>query len=171
MKFHNITTNDMLNGDGLRTVLWLSGCSHRCKNCQNPITWDPSVGVDFTEESYKEISDSLSNSWISGITLSGGDPLYKDNLNDVLLLCKRIKKEFPTKTIWLYSGFVLEDLFNSDEDDMILRKEILSYVDIFVDGKFVNELKDTSLHWVGSSNQRIIDMQRTLSLNKIILKS
>lgn len=168
MKFHNITNNDMLNGDGLRVVLWLSGCEHHCPLCQNPITWDPNVGVEFNENAYNELSSYLMCDHISGLTLSGGDPLFTGNLNDVLLLCKKVKHDFPSKTIWLYSGYCFEDIFNSSDSNMLLRQDILRNVDIFVDGKFMNDLKDTSLHWIGSSNQRVIDMKRTLLSNKII---
>lgn len=163
MKYHNITKNDMLNGDGLRTVLWLSGCSHHCEGCQNQITWDPNLGLDFSEGDYEEIHSSLSHDYVSGLTLSGGDPLYIGNLDDVLALVKRVKKDFPEKTIWLYSGYVWEEIRDGKDNDMQKRRDILGYVDTFVDGKFNHNLRNVDLHWVGSSNQRILDVKALLS--------
>ena len=160
MRYHNITKDDMNNGDGLRAVLWLSGCDHCCKECQNPVTWDPNGGLPFDEDAKKELFDVLSKEYISGITLSGGDPLFSGNRYDVTELCKEIRNTFPDKTIWMYTGFLYED---------IKGIEVLKYVDVLVDGPFMVELNDNTLHWVGSSNQRVIDMNRTGKEDKIIL--
>ena len=100
MRYHNITKADMLNGDGLRVVLWLAGCSHHCQACQNPITWDANDGLIFDEEAKREVFAELEKSWCSGLTLSGGDPLYVGNRKDVSLLVKEIKSKFPDKNIW-----------------------------------------------------------------------
>ena len=138
MRYHDITKDDMLNGDGLRVVLWVSGCSHCCKECQNPITWDPNGGLLFDEKAKEEIFAELARDYISGITFSGGDPLYSGNRSDVLKLAREIKERFPGKTIWMYTGFVWET---------IADLEIMKYVDILVDGEFQVEQKDTGLYW------------------------
>ena len=160
MRYHNITKEDMLNGDGLRVVLWFAGCSHHCKNCQNPVTWDPEDGLVFDEAAKQEIFCELEKDYISGITFSGGDPLYPDSREELTRLIRVIKEDYPKKTIWLYTGFLWED---------ICRLELIPYLDVLVDGRFVEELKDNNLPWKGSSNQRVIDVQMTLSLGKVVL--
>lgn len=160
MKYHNITKADMLNGDGLRVVLWVSGCSHKCKGCHNPITWDPNCGLPFTDKEKEEIFEQLEQEYISGITFSGGDPLFLTNREEVTKLAKEIKEKYPNKTIWLYTGYTYEE---------IKDLEIIQYLDILVDGEFIQELFNEKLEWCGSSNQRIIDVKNTLLQNKIIL--
>lgn len=160
MRYHNITTDDMRNGDGLRTVLWVSGCSHCCKECHNPITWDPNGGLLFDEEAKEELFDKLSRPYISGITFSGGDPLHFANLQEVTELAKEICSRFPEKTIWLYTGSVWES---------ISQLEIMSYVDVLVDGEFQIDKKDTKLHWRGSANQRVIDVPKTMAQGQVVL--
>lgn len=153
MRYHNITKDDMLNGDGLRVVLWVAGCSHCCKECQNPITWDPDGGLLFDEEAKKELFEALDKSYISGITLSGGDPLHSANRLDVRNLLEEIRTKFPNKTIWLYTG---------DSWENILHYPLLQFVDVLVDGEFKAEEKDVKLLWKGSKNQRVIDVQKSL---------
>lgn len=160
MRYHNITTDDMLNGDGLRTVLWVAGCTHCCKECQNPITWDVNGGVPFDEAAKQELFEKLNHDYISGITFSGGDPLHPLNREPITALAKEIKETFPDKTIWLYTGFLWEDL---------QKEEILKYIDVLVDGEFMVDLLDTKLKWCGSSNQRIIDVPASLAFDKVIL--
>jgi len=160
MRYHNITKDDMLNGDGLRTVLWVSGCSHGCIGCHNPITWNESEGLIFDEEAENELKEELSKDYISGLTLSGGDPLFAGNRNDLTELVKRLKSEFPDKTIWLYTGFTYEE---------IKSLHILDYIDVLVDGKFIEEQKDPLIHWRGSKNQRVIDMKKTKQNDKVVL--
>lgn len=160
MQFHNITKDDMLNGDGLRVVLWVAGCSHYCAECQNPVTWDPNGGVPFTEESKQEIFAELEKSYISGITFSGGDPLYCMNEPVVLELAREIREKFPDKTIWLYTGY---------NWDYVKRRGIARYIDVLVDGEYVKALRDTKLHWRGSSNQRVIDVPASLEKGEIVL--
>ncbi|HBN56451.1 MAG TPA: anaerobic ribonucleoside-triphosphate reductase activating protein [Lachnospiraceae bacterium] len=160
MRYHNITKEDMLNGDGLRVVLWLAGCSHHCKNCQNPVTWDPEDGLVFDMAAREEIFFELEKDYISGITFSGGDPLYPDSREELTRLIRMIREKYPKKTIWLYTGFLWED---------ICRLELIPFLDVLVDGRFVEELKDNNLPWKGSSNQRVIDVQMTLSLGKVVL--
>lgn len=160
MRYHNITTDDMLNGDGLRTVLWVAGCTHCCKECQNPITWDVNGGVPFDEAAKQELFEKLNHDYISGITFSGGDPLHPLNREPITALAKEINETFPDKTIWLYTGFLWEDLQN---------EEILKYIDVLVDGEFMIDLLDTKLKWCGSSNQRIIDVPASLDSGRVIL--
>ena len=178
MNYHNITHVDQNNGDGLRVVLWLSGCSHNCYKCQNPQTHNPNSGILFDENAEEELFRELSKDYISGLTLTGGDPLHENNLDGVLNLVNKIRLSFPEKTIWIYSGYtweqimypVITDDLNPKRDEIIQkRKEIVSQCDILVDGRFVNELKDISLKWRGSSNQRVIDIQKSLQQNKLIL--
>ena len=153
MRYHNITKTDMLNGDGLRVVLWFAGCSHKCRNCQNPITWDPEGGLPFDEDARQEIFEELDKEYISGITFSGGDPLYTGTRDGLLELVKEIKAKYPKKTIWLYTGYLWEEICNL---------ELMRYVDVVVDGEFQVEKKDAKLLWKGSSNQRVIDVQASL---------
>ncbi len=160
MRFHNITKDDMLNGDGLRVVLWVSGCSHCCLGCHNPMTWDPNTGLFFDEKAKNEIMEELKKDYISGITFSGGDPLHSQNLLEVTALAKEIKKKYPKKTIWLYTGAVWEEMENL---------EIIKYLDVLVDGEFIKNRADKTLHWKGSANQRVIDVQKTLTAGKIVL--
>ena len=160
MRYHNITKDDMLNGDGLRSVLWLAGCTHQCKNCQNPLTWDINGGLPFDEAAKNELFDSLKPDYISGVTFSGGDPLHPQNRDEVFALAKEIREKFPNKNIWLYTGFLWDDFKDNPN---------IKLIDVFVDGEFVEELKDVNLPWVGSSNQRVIDVQATLNSDDIVL--
>jgi anaerobic ribonucleoside-triphosphate reductase activating protein len=169
MYYTDIYKNDTTNGIGVRVVLWTSGCSHHCKECHNPQTWSPTYGHPYTEETEKEIIDALNKSYINGITLSGGDPLYSGNLEIIYKLVKHIKSELPTKTIWIYSGFTWEEIFSSNTDEMCLRKEIIKLCDVFVDGLFEISKKNIRLKYCGSENQKVIDVQKTLASNKIIL--
>ena len=164
MNYHNIKTDDMLNGDGLRVTCWVSGCNIGCFNCYNPQTWDFNSGIPFTEETTQEILCDLSKPYIKGLTLSGGHPLDPHNAPEVLKIVKRVKMVFPNKDIWIYSGYVWEDIIK----DETLR-EILKYTDILVDGAYVDELRDISLAFRGSSNQRIISVKKSLTENKVIL--
>lgn len=150
----------MLNGDGLRTVLWVAGCSHGCKNCHNPITWDICGGIPFDEAAKKELFEALEPDYVSGITFSGGDPLHMQNRAEVGQLMEEIHEKFPNKTIWVYTGYSWDEV-----------KELpyLKYADVLVDGEFVEELKDTTLHWKGSANQRVIDVKKTMETGTVIL--
>src|SRR5574344_943706 len=138
MNYHNITKDDMLNGDGVRVVLWVAGCSHKCKGCQNPITWDKNGGLLFDEKAKIELFDALQNPDIDGITFSGGDPLFKDNIDVVGKLIDEIAVKFPKKTIWVYTGFLFDEV-----KDLPFMKNI----DILVDGEFVLSKKDNNLLW------------------------
>lgn len=154
MRYHNITKDDMLNGDGLRVVLWVSGCAHCCDGCHNPVTWDPNGGLLFDEDAKEELFEQLEKPYISGITFSGGDPLHPANRLEVWELMAEIRERFPDKTIWLYTGAVWEEIYSDP---------LMEYVDVVVDGEFQKEKKDTKLLWKGSSNQRVIDVKKTLA--------
>lgn len=160
MRYHNITKNDMLNGDGLRTVLWVAGCSHGCKNCHNPITWDICGGIPFDDAAKEELFEALEPDYISGITFSGGDPLHMQNRGEVGQLMEEIHEKFPNKTIWVYTGYSWEE---------VKDLPYLKYADVLVDGEFVEALKDTALHWKGSANQRVIDVKKTMETGEIVL--
>ncbi len=160
MRYHNITTDDMLNGDGLRTVLWVAGCTHHCKGCHNPITWDIDGGIEFDEAAERELFEKLAPDYIDGITFSGGDPLHPKNRDKITELAKKCRERCPGKTIWLYTGF---------DFDEIKDLEVVSLCDVIVDGEFIEELRDPKLHWKGSSNQRVIDVRETIRLKKIVL--
>lgn len=164
MNYHTIMHDDMRNGDGLRVVLFLSGCSHNCKNCHNPQTHDPMSGKEFGLDAIKEISKYLSKDYTSGITLSGGDPLYESNLDDVLDLIKYVRYGYPDKSIWLYTGYTYEQIIGD-----LKRYEIITLCDVLVDGPFVEDLKDQKYKWAGSTNQRVIDVQKSILANEIVL--
>lgn len=185
MNYLQITHEDVCNGDGLRVVLWLSGCSHHCYNCQNPQTWNPDSGIPFDESAKQEILNELSKDYISGITFSGGDPLHENNLDEVLKLVQEIRISFPEKTIWLYSGFTWEELTQYNNYHGIIplssylrkdvyelyhkRLEIIKQCDILIDGEYIDEQRDITLKWRGSSNQRCIDTKKSLAQGQIIL--
>ncbi len=153
MRYHNITKDDMLNGDGLRVVLWVAGCSHCCKECQNPMTWDPDGGLLFDEQAKQELFMELDKDYISGITISGGDPLHSANRMDVRNLVAEIREKYPDKTIWMYTGDVWEN---------VMHYPVMKMIDVLVDGEFEIERKDVTLRWKGSANQRVIDVQKSL---------
>ena len=177
INYHNITHDDMNNGNGLRVVLWLSGCSHHCYNCQNPQTWNPNSGIPFDESAKQEIFNELSKDYISGITFSGGDPLHENNLDEVLKLVQEIRISFPEKTIWLYTGYELSEIIKQEQYEKVSgipsvwskRWEIISNVDVLVDGEYINEQKDITLKWRGSKNQRVISIPETLKKGRVVL--
>lgn len=160
MNYHNITKTDMLNGDGIRVVLWVAGCAHHCKNCQNPVTWDVNDGLPFDEAAKQEIFDELDKDYVSGITLSGGDPLHLLNRCAITKLVEEIHEKYPNKTIWCYTGYMWNDV-----KDLSCMK----YIDVLVDGRFEQALFDRKLHWKGSSNQRVIDVKKSLRMDRVVI--
>ena len=167
-----------MNGTGLRVCLWCSGCDHHCKNCQNPITWDPNDGAKFDIKAKNEIFNELSKDYISGITLTGGDPLHQKNLESVLDLVNEIRLSYPEKTIWLYSGYTWEQImypvvtndFNPERDKFLkMRREIVKQCDVLVDGHYEEDKRDVTYHWAGSTNQKVIDVKKTLEQGSVIL--
>lgn len=160
MNYHNITKEDMLNGDGIRVVLWVAGCEHHCKNCQNPVTWDKNDGLPFDKNAEDELFEALSKPHIAGITFSGGDPFAPYNRKEVMKLVKKCRVAYPDKNIWLYTGYLWEE---------IKDLEGISDIDVIADGEFIEDLKDNNLAWVGSSNQRVINVKETLKTGKVVL--
>ena len=160
MNYAAITKQDMLNGDGIRVTLWVQGCSRYCAGCHNPETWDRCLGQSWTEETEQELFEALDKDYISGITFSGGNPLEEYNTDVVTNISKKIKEKFPNKTQWLYTGFVWEE---------VKDLEIMKYIDILVEGPYIEEQRDISLKWRGSSNQRVLDVKKSLELNEVIL--
>lgn len=150
----------MLNGDGLRVVLWVAGCEHKCKGCHNPITWDVDGGLPFDQSAKEEIFAELDKDYVSGLTLSGGDPLHLSNRQTVTELVKEVREKYPNKTIWVYTGYLW---------GLVKDLEIIKYIDVLVDGRFDIERHSLDLHWVGSSNQRIIDCKKSIGLDKPVL--
>ena len=151
MNYHLIKKDDLLNGDGIRVTLFVSGCGHQCKGCQNPQTWDCNSGMLFDENAKKFLFKQLKKNYISGITYSGGDPLYISNRDEITELAKEIREKFPSKTQWLYTGYEYKD---------IRHLEILEYIDVLVDGKYIEELRSPNKPWVGSANQEVIRFKR-----------
>lgn len=160
MRYHNITRDDMLNGDGLRVVLWVAGCEHRCPNCQNPVTWNINGGLEFDDSAKQEIFSELEKDYISGVTLSGGDPLHTQNRVDTGRLIDEITKKYPRKSVWLYTGYEWQDV----KDLPFMNK-----VDVLVDGPYIESLRDVNLPWRGSSNQKVIDVKKSLEIGKMVL--
>lgn len=157
MNILQITHCDQVNGEGNRVVLWVAGCSHHCKGCQNAYSNDPNIGVKFNESTKDELFNDLKEDWCAGITFSGGDPLFIDNRKEIIDLAKEIKEKFPTKTIWLYTGYTWAEII----DDCTMS-DILKYIDILCDGEYIEELRDVDLQWVGSKNQNIIDVKKRI---------
>lgn len=163
MRYHKITSPDINNGLGFRVTLWLSGCSLNCKFCHNPETHSFFSGKEFTEESMNELLEKLAKPYISGLTLSGGNP-FESNHKELLNLIKIVKEKYPEKNIWVFSGYTFEESL----EDLSLT-EILKNIDVLIDGRFDYKLKNTSLAFRGSTNQRIIDVKKSLEEGKVIL--
>ena len=164
-------TADVANGEGMRVSVFVSGCRNHCKGCFQPQTWDFNYGREYTPEIEQFIIDELSKSYYDGITILGGDPMEPENQEPVLQLLRRIKKELPDKNVWAYTGYVYDrDLVPGGKRfvDGVTR-ELLESIDILIDGRFVEELKNLMLNFRGSSNQRIIKMKETLETGKVVL--
>lgn len=166
MKYASIKKRDVANGPGVRVSLFVSGCNHHCKGCFNKEAWDFNYGKDFTNATIDEIIDLLKPDYVSGLSLLGGEPFEFINQQGLLPLLKRVKEIYPKKTIWAYSGFLYEELRKMPYEE---TKKILNLIDVLVDGKFVEDLKDPMLYFRGSSNQRIIDIKKTKKVKKIVL--
>ena len=166
MKYASIKKRDVANGPGVRVSLFVSGCNHHCKGCFNKEAWDFNYGKDFTNATIDEIIDLLKPDYVSGLSLLGGEPFEFINQQGLLPLLKRVKEIYPKKTIWAYSGFLYEELIKMPYEE---TKKILNLIDVLVDGKFVEDLKDPMLYFRGSSNQRIIEIKKTKKVKKIVL--
>ena len=173
MHYATIKKFDIANGEGVRVSIFVSGCSHKCPGCFNDIAWPFEYGEEFTKEVEDEIIEACRNSYIKGLSLLGGEPFEKINQLGLISLIRRFKQEFPTKTIWCYSGYLFDqDILNKESRIQTeLTRELIGYIDVLVDGKFEIALKDISLKFKGSSNQRIIDVQESLKQNTVVLHS
>lgn len=160
MHYNKIRKMDVSNGPGVRVSIFFQGCSFHCPNCFNPETWDFNGGKQFNDEIINHILELCDKEYISGLSILGGEPLHQKNIDGTIKLCKAFKNKFKNKTIWLWSGFLFDNIVN---------KEILKYLDILVDGQFKQDEYDPTIKWRGSKNQRVIDVQKSLKQNKIIL--
>ena len=160
MNYAEIKNVDIANGPGVRISLFVSGCPHHCKGCFNEITWDFNYGKPYTQDTINYILELLKPDYIRGITFLGGEPMAPANQYEVLNTMRQIKEHFPSKDIWLYTGYRWEE---------ISALPLMQYIDVLVDGRFIADLKDTKLHWKGSFNQRIIDVQKSLQSGSLYL--
>lgn len=168
MNYGNIKYCDIANGEGVRTSLFVSGCTHHCKGCFQPETWSFAYGQPYTKETEDQVVKSLEPDYIAGLTVLGGEPMEPENQHALLPLLKRVKHDLPKKNVWIYTGDMIEDLMHgarhAEDTD-----ELLSYLDVLVDGPFVEDLKDISIRFAGSSNQRVIDVPKTLESGTVTL--
>ena len=172
MNYATIKWTDIANGEGVRISLFVSGCTHRCKNCFNEIAWDFSYGQPFDESVQEQILTELGSSFIAGISLLGGEPLEPQNQEALYPFIQKVKQRYPEKTIWCYTGFVLDEqtgVLREKQKNSAYTKALISLFDVLVDGPYVEELHDIRLKFRGSSNQRIIDVQKTLKNESCIL--
>lgn len=170
MNYANIKNCDVANGEGIRVSLFVSGCTHYCKGCFNYEAWDFNFGKEYTKETEDHIIKLLSSSYIKGLSLLGGEPLHPDNQKQVASLVKRVRKELPQKDIWCYTGYVFDkEILDGMYKELSTTKDIIDNIDVLVDGKFVIDLADKRLRFRGSSNQRIIDVKKSLENNEIEL--
>ena len=169
MNYATIKKFDIANGPGVRVSLFVSGCRHKCKNCFNSEAWDFDYGDEFTDDTLNELLEALKLDYIEGFSLLGGEPFEPENQECVLKILKAIKEKLPNKTVWCYTGFLFDKhLLAGTTGDLDTVKQILSHIDVLVDGKFVEELKSLDLLFRGSSNQRIIDVKKSMVENEVV---
>ncbi len=161
MRYNLIRKMDISNGPGVRVSIFMQGCHFHCKNCFNSETWDFEGGKEFTDDTINKVLDLSNKDHIVGLSILGGEPMHPVNIEGTTKLAKAFKEKYPNKNIWVWSGFRYEDLKG---------KEVFKYIDVLVDGQYVDELHDPTLKWRGSSNQRVIDIKETLKNNDIVLK-
>lgn len=161
MKYNKIRKMDISNGPGVRVSIFMQGCTFNCKNCFNPETHDFNGGKEFNDETIKRVLELCEKDYIVGLSILGGEPLHPKNIEASTRLAKAFKEQFPEKTIWVWSGFLF--------DKHLKDKEILNYIDVLVDGQFQDELRDPRLKWCGSSNQRVIDVKKSLKKKDLVL--
>ena len=161
-RYNCIRKMDIADGPGVRVSIFFQGCAFHCKNCFNPETWDFDGGKEFTEETIERVLELASPDYVRGLSILGGEPLHPKTIDATLKMAKTFKEKYPKKDIWVWSGF----LFDRDLKD----KEVLNYIDVLVDGQYKDELNDFRLKWRGSSNQRVIDVKKSLKNQKIVLK-
>ena len=160
MRYNKIRKMDIADGPGVRVSIFLQGCTFNCKNCFNPETHDFNGGEEFTDETIQEVLDLCDKEFITGLSILGGEPMHPKNIKGTIKLAKAFKERYPDKTIWSWSGFLI---------DNIVDKELLNYLDVLVDGQYVDELHNPTLKWWGSENQRVIDVKKTLKKGEVVL--
>ena len=158
MRYNKIRKMDISNGEGVRVSIFMQGCTFNCKNCFNPETHSFDGGKEFTDDTINRVLELSGNENVEGLSILGGEPLHPKNIDGTTLLSKRFKEKYPNKNIWVWTGFLFENLKDS---------EVMKYIDVLVDGQYVDELHNPMLKWRGSSNQRVIDVQKSLKENKI----
>lgn len=161
MKYNKIRKMDISNGPGVRVSIFFQGCSFHCKNCFNPETWDFDGGKEFTDETIEHILDLCENEYIVGLSMLGGEPMNPTNLPGATKLAKAFKERFPNKSLWSWSGYTFEDY--------VSKQEVINYLDVLVDGQYKDELRDPRLKYAGSTNQRAIDVKKSLKKGKVVL--
>lgn len=161
MRYNTIRKMDISNGPGVRVSIFMQGCAFHCKNCFNPETHDFKGGKEFTDETIKKVLELCEKYYIVGLSILGGEPMHPLNIEGTTKLAKEFKKKFPNKTIWSWTGFLM------DKD--LMDKEVLKYIDVLVDGQYIDEERNPMLKWKGSANQRVIDVQKSLKAHKIVL--
>ena len=172
MNYAKIKKCDVANGPGVRVSLFVSGCNHHCKNCFNREAWDFNYGNNFTEKEENQIIEDLKPDYITGLSLLGGEPFERQNQEGLAPLVKKVKQEYPDKKIWCYTGFTFDKQILGEmvgQENRETTKQMLENIDYIVDGRFVEELKNPSLKFKGSSNQRIIDVKKSLEQNEVVL--
>lgn len=169
MHYAEIKKYDIANGEGVRVTLFVSGCPHHCKGCFNEEAWDYNYGKKFGDEEIEEILNSLDYDYINGLTLLGGEPMWPDNQKGLLPLLRKVKEKYPNKSIWCYTGYLFDkEIMDKMYKENDFTREFLSYIDVLVDGRFIENLLNRTLYFRGSSNQRIIDVKKSLKQNKLI---
>ncbi len=160
MRYNTIRQTDISNGPGIRVSIFMQGCVFHCKNCFNPDTWDFKAGNEFTDETIEKVLNLCEPSYIKGLSILGGEPMHPKNIEGTTKLARMFKERFPDKTIWSWTGYLFDDIKDN---------EVFKYIDVLVDGRFVDELRNPNLKWKGSSNQRVIDVQKSLKKGEVVL--
>ena len=161
MRYNKIRKMDIANGPGVRVSIFMQGCEFHCKNCFNQETWGFDGGEEFTDETIEKVLNACDKEYVEGLSILGGEPMHPKNIEGTTKLAKAFKEKFPNKTLWVWSGFTFEKYLKD--------KPVLNYVDVLVDGQYVDELHNPTLKWKGSSNQRVIDVKKTLKKDKVVL--
>ena len=170
MNYAEIKKTDIANGEGVRVSLFVSGCRRHCKNCFNKVTWDFSYGKPFTQDVQNELLEALAPDYIAGLTLLGGDPMEPENQRALLPFVRRVREDLPQKTIWCYTGYTYRDgAIEEEQANCEVTRQFISLLDVLVDGRFVEQLKDIRLVFRGSSNQRVIDIKRSIESGSVVL--
>ena len=173
MRYASIRSMDISNGEGIGVALFVQGCHFRCNNCFNPETWDFNGGQEYTPQIHKKFMELIDRPYIKRVSILGGEPLCDENALDILTVVTDIKENFPSKKIWIYSGYTYDEIYSLHNNSVgdVYRREIMRYIDVLVDGRFLDFQKDISIKWKGSRNQNVIDMFETRRLGKMVFYS